>query len=82
MAFISYADGDPLGPELTKVYGQIRDPASGVVPNIMRVHSHRPAALSAHLGLYKTLMFGGSELSRAQREMIAVVVSQINGCHY
>jgi hypothetical protein len=41
-----------------------------------------PAALRAHYDLYRTLMFGRSELSRAQREMIAVVVSKTNGCHY
>ena len=27
-------------------------------------------------------MFGESELSRGQREMLATVVSQINNCHY
>ncbi len=82
MAYVAYADAEPLEPQLAGVYQQIRDPAHGTVPNIMRIHSHNPAALQAHLGLYKTVMFGPSELSRAQREMIAVVVSQINDCHY
>ena len=82
MAFISYVDKDPLDPKLAEIYEQIRHPASGVVPNIMRTHSHHTAALGAHLNLYQTLMFGRSQLSRAQREMIAVVVSQINDCHY
>ncbi len=32
--------------------------------------------------LYKTLMYGKSPLRRTEREMIAVVVSAINQCHY
>jgi uncharacterized peroxidase-related enzyme len=32
--------------------------------------------------LYLDIMFGRSPLSRAQREMIAVVVSVANGCQY
>lgn len=82
MAFISYADEGADDTQLAELYAGIRSQTGGVVANILRIHSHRPAALSAHLQLYKTLMFGPSELSRAQREMIAVVVSQINDCHY
>ncbi len=82
MAFISYGDREPLDPMLAAVYEQARRAMGGVVPNILRIHSHRPAALAAHMGLYETVMFAHSALSRAQREMIAVVVSQINRCHY
>jgi len=32
--------------------------------------------------LYSTIMFGDSPLTRAQREMIAVVTSEVNECHY
>ena len=39
-------------------------------------------ALDAHLSLYKAIMFGESELSRVQREMIATTVSWLNGCFY
>jgi uncharacterized peroxidase-related enzyme len=82
MAFISYADDDPLDPKLAALYERVRDPKHGVVDNILRIHSHNPASADAHFALYKTLMFGRSGLSRIQREMIAVVVSQINQCHY
>ena len=67
--------------ELLEQYGRMSDP-SGNVANILTVHSLNPAALRAHFDLYKTLMFGQSELSRALREMIAVVVSKTNSCHY
>lgn len=67
--------------ELAEQYSRMRD-ADGNVANILTVHSLNPAALQAHFDLYKTIMFGPSELSRAQREMIAVVVSTANNCHY
>jgi uncharacterized peroxidase-related enzyme len=56
--------------------------ARGKVANILKVHGVSPDALTAHLTLYRTLMFGESELSRAEREAIAVAVSAANGCHY
>lgn len=52
------------------------------VANILKIHSIHPEAMSAHLGLYRELMFGRSELSRAERELIAVTVSVANQCHY
>lgn len=67
--------------DLLEQYHRMRDPA-GNVANILQVHSLNPAALRAHFDLYRTLMFARSELSRAQREMVAVVVSKTNGCHY
>ncbi|MFN2240610.1 MAG: carboxymuconolactone decarboxylase family protein [Thermoanaerobaculia bacterium] len=36
----------------------------------------------AHLDLYREIQFGRSELSRREREMIAVAVSVTNHCHY
>lgn len=66
---------------LAEQYARIRN-GSGSVANILAVQSLNPAALKAHYDLYRTLMFGHSELSRAQREMIAVVVSVENECHY
>ncbi len=55
---------------------------SGRVFNILKIMSQSPSALKESMGMYTTIMFGPSDLSRAQREMIAVVVSQTNGCHY
>jgi len=47
-----------------------------------KVHSVSPEAMTAHLDLYRRLMFGRSELSRREREAIAVAVSATNACHY
>ncbi|MFO0981887.1 MAG: carboxymuconolactone decarboxylase family protein [Planctomycetota bacterium] len=55
---------------------------AGRVWNIVRVMGHNPAALHAAMALYSVVMHGPSPLSRAQREMMAVVVSQANDCFY
>jgi uncharacterized peroxidase-related enzyme len=54
----------------------------GWVSNIVKSFSLRPETLRAFSNMFATLMFGPSSLSRAQREMIAVVVSVANRCHY
>ena len=55
---------------------------AGRVWNILKIMSPNPAVLGASMALYKRMMHGPSPLSRAQREMLAVVVSQANDCHY
>jgi alkylhydroperoxidase family enzyme len=55
---------------------------AGRVYHIVRAMSLAPQTLQASMGLYRQAMFGPSELSRAQRELLAVVVSRANDCHY
>ena len=55
----------------------------GWVPHIMKVHSLRPNIMRAAMQLVNAVMYDpGSGLTRAQREMIATVVSVTNRCHY
>lgn len=54
----------------------------GLVDNILKIHSLNPPSLEGHYRFYRILMYGKSELSRVQRESIAVVVSAVNKCHY
>ena len=55
---------------------------AGRVWNIVRVMSPNPPVLESSMGLYRAIMFGPSPLSRAQREMLAVVVSAEIRCLY
>lgn len=55
---------------------------AGKVYNIVRIMGLRPEHIRDSMGFYRTLMFAPSDLSRAEREMIAVVVSRANRCHY
>lgn len=50
--------------------------------NILDSHSLNEDVLRAHTGLYRTVMFGPSGLTRAEREAMAVAVSAANDCHY
>ena len=55
---------------------------AGRVWHIVHIMSLNPATLRDSIKLYRQLMMGASPLSRIQREMLAVVVSIENGCHY
>ncbi len=54
----------------------------GFVPNVLRVMALRPDHLRGWWAYYDELMRGESALTKPQREMIAVVVSAQNRCHY
>jgi alkylhydroperoxidase family enzyme len=55
---------------------------AGKVFQIVRAMSLAPAVTEASLELYKRVMFAPRGLARRQREMLAVVVSVANRCHY
>ena len=55
---------------------------AGKVFNIVKAMCLNPRVLRASMGLYKAIMFGPSELTRQQRELLATVVSRTNDCHY
>ena len=54
----------------------------GFVPNVLRLYALRPSHLLAWNAHYDELMKGASGLSKAEREMVAVVVSITNDCRY
>jgi len=68
--------------ELKVLYEQEFDSERQGTDNILAVHSLNPPTLRAHADLYHTVMHAKSPLSRSEREMVAVVVSAINRCHY
>jgi uncharacterized peroxidase-related enzyme len=55
---------------------------AGKVFNVVKAMSLRPAVLERSIELYREIMFGPSGLTRAQRELLAVVTSRANDCHY
>ena len=81
MAYIKIVDEDAADGPLAREYETARRRA-GKVYNIVRIQGHRPAALRASIGLYQRVMYGESGLTRSERELLAVVVSQANHCHY
>ena len=80
MAWIHWIDeADATGP-LQKFYDKYTTEQG--LDHILKIHSLNPRSLDDHVRLYAHLMRGPSGLSRAEREMIAVVVSKINNCFY
>ena len=55
---------------------------AGFTPNVFLAYGYKPEHFRAFFHYYDVLMKGDSGLSRAEREMIVVAVSRINGCSY
>lgn len=81
MAWINVVGESQAVGRIKELYEKLTAPWGGV-DNILTIHSLNPRSLKGHVELYKALMFGPSELSRGQREMIAVTVSALNHCVY
>jgi uncharacterized peroxidase-related enzyme len=67
----------PLADEYAAAIGR-----AGKVFNIVKAMCLNPTVLNRSMALYAAIMFGPSELSRAERELLAIVVSVANDCHY
>ncbi len=55
---------------------------AGRVFHIVRSMSLAPRILESSFDLYQKVMYARPGLARYQREMLAVVVSRTNDCHY
>jgi alkylhydroperoxidase family enzyme len=55
---------------------------AGRIWNIVSIQCQLPEVMRDSMRLYQSIMFGPSPLTRAQREMLAVVTSSVNDCHY
>ena len=76
MAWIPMIPEDEAEGELKEWYDRLRDPWGGV-DDIMRIHSISLPTMKGHYELYQSAMTGNPDLSRKEREMIAIVVSSI-----
>jgi len=80
MAWIAWNSEEDATGELKALFARYR--SGPALDNVLRIHSLNPPSLQYHYELYDHLMRGPSGLSRAEREMIAVVVSKTNDCFY
>jgi alkylhydroperoxidase family enzyme len=81
-AWIEVIPEDEADGELAALYDELRSPQTGRVDHVMAIHSLHPQSMRDHQQLYRTLMYGAGGLTRPEREMIGVVVSAVNRCHY
>ncbi|MBJ6138580.1 peroxidase-related enzyme [Marinobacter litoralis] len=69
-------------PEDTRKYFEICQEKLGMVPNVLTAYSQNLPQLEGFTRLYNELMLGEGELTKLEREMVAVVVSSENKCFY
>jgi alkylhydroperoxidase family enzyme len=82
MKWIDMVDEDKAEDKLAKLYDKLTRSGNNELAHVLKVQSLNPDLLEDHFKLYKTIMFGRTNISRRQREMIATVVSDVNECHY
>lgn len=74
-------DAEDLPEDLSKLFAKAATNL-GFVPNVFRTYAYRPDRMRAWFSHFKQLHVPTENLSAADREMIAVVVSMANGCLY
>ena len=84
MAWIEIVPDDRWSetPGLDERYDAVVDRTYGRIDRIMAIHSLNPDGLAAHNVLYTSAMSGTATLRKVERELIALVVSLENRCHY
>lgn len=81
MTALDLPPADPLPDDIARYY-EVCEEKLGMLPNVLAAYSFEPDRLRGFSQMYNALMLGESELSKAEREMIAVVVSSLNHCYY
>lgn len=74
-------DADAL-PEPMAKYFRVCADRLGLVPNVLQAYSFDADKLRSFVDFYNNLMLADSELTKLEREMIAVAVSSRNHCYY
>jgi uncharacterized peroxidase-related enzyme len=81
MPFIEVIEPEQATGSLKEIYEGLIN-SRGKLALVHKIQSLNPESITAHMDLYMKVMFGKSPLKRAQREMIAVIVSAANQCEY
>lgn len=71
----------PLSDGMTAYFAKCQDKL-GMVPNVLKAYAFNNEKLEAFAAFYNDLMLAGSNLSKLDRELIAVAVSSVNSCFY
>jgi len=82
MSYIREVEPDEATGELKRLYDKVMGERGGRLPSVLKVMSLNPQAFARVEELNHTVSFGGSTLGRRREEMIATLVSTLNGCDY
>lgn len=81
MSYIKVIQPEEATGRLKEIYAELIE-KRGQLAEVHKIQSLRPESIIKHIDFYLEIMFSKSELSRAEREMMAVVVSSCNNCEY
>ena len=81
ISYLSVPDRDEVPESVTKLWDKSEE-AMGFVPNVFRTQALNSEQFLAWWKYFNLLVNKDGYLSNAEREMIGVVVSGINGCTY
>ncbi len=81
MAWIKTIEENQASEDLKKIYEELIK-KRGKVANILKIQSLLPETMQDHLQLYTHIMFNKSNITREEKELIAVFVSKLNNCSY
>lgn len=81
ISWLALPEDSSLDEDLRKLFNKARE-KMGFVPNVFLGYMVRPNRFRHWFNHFKEIMQGESELTRAEREMISVVVSSENHCLY
>ena len=79
IAWLPPAGEEPADPDVASLFGRARE-RLGFIPNVFKVYAARPEHFKKWRPHFNEVTIGESELTVAEREMIAVVVSAENHC--
>ncbi len=82
MPWIDAPHEDDWDSSFDELRAQVTDPTFQRVDWIMRIHALDAGSMKAHYVLYRQAMKGTATLRKVEREMVALVVSKTNDCHY
>ena len=82
MAWIDTPREDEWEGDLAGLYEELVDRDHARVDNIFQIHALNPRAMAAHKAVYMSAMSGTGTLRKVERELIALIVSDLNDCHY
>ena len=81
VSWLNLPAGEDIDPSMAKLFAKAEE-VLGFVPNVYVGYTIRPTHFRHWFDHYRVLMEGESELTRAEREMICLVVSSENQCLY
>lgn len=81
ISWLHIPDEATIDEDLQAMFAKARENV-GFLPNVLKAFTIRPERLRRWIRHFNAIMYGDSELSTAEREMIAVAVSTQNHCLY